>query len=1097
MPSIEVLIPDSAVHIAERFKAIASNADSEEDVRHGCNKLIDDFIEDAGIKLAGRHEYVLRGGRIDSKYGAVIIEYKPSKGAKRIGPGTSALVEQLKSRFEQVSTKDGVNIRAIFGVGCDGNQLIFVRWRGQEFQIDGPVEVGPRSVEKLLRALVSVGAQGRSFTPELLHEDFGAEGSGTIAREGVSNLYHAITHTNNAKSKTLFNQWKIHLGEVCGYDLDSGGEKMSKLAKHYGIQGASSAELLFSVHTYYALFMKFLAAEITAPFTALGMSVLKQCSNAQSSDALKDEVAKLEQGGIWAQIGITNFLEGDVFSWYLPSWSSRIADVVRGIVDKLDGYDPATLSVEPEESRDLLKNLYQSLFPRSVRHDLGEYYTPDWLADFVLDELGYDGNPDKRLLDPSCGSGTFLVMALNRVKTWWAEHRHEAGFNEAALLKKVLRNVVGFELNPLAVIAARTNYLLAVRDWLRTASDKEIPVYLCDSVMTPAQYEREEMFQREEGAVLELPTGAGVTLYIPREVATDSSKVAKYAKALEFCIENDYEPDEFLTYCRNQGIPLATPKPHKGLYQQLTKLDQRNRDGIWPRIIKNAFAPLFTERFDVVAGNPPWVNWESLPETYRNSMKPLWQDYGLFTLSGAAGRLGGGKKDISMLFVYVCADHYLKQGGKLGFVITQTVFKTEGAGDGFRRFQFEDADSRTVYVRPTIVHDFSEMQLFTGATNRTAVFVAERSGQGVQYPVNYQSWRGPSRLESNATSQEVKRFVRAIRMSAEPISAEIATSPWLTINPNCNVSIRKAIGPSHYRAQAGSFTGGLNGCFWLEALETLPDSEVLVQNLHDIGKIKVTQYERAIESTYVFPLLRGREVSAWTANCTKSILVVQDPRTGKGFAERALKAECPKTFAYLKLFEGSIDKPKRGTLRGRALFKQYFRPSDPFYSMYNIDEHTFADWKVVWKEMSRPFKAAVVGPKDGKPVVPDHKLMLVPCAGNEDEAHFIAALLNSSPSRLLIDSYVVPTSTSTHVLKHVRVPRFDPNDPDHTALADLSKRCHLAASRESQLSDLEKQVDEAAAKLWEIAGTELVAIQQALNEVLSGAPTDEAEEEDA
>jgi hypothetical protein len=69
------------------------------------------------------------------------------------------------------------------------------------------------------------------------------------------------------------------------------------------------------------------------------------------------------------------------------------------MVAKLDSYNPGTLSEEPAGSRDLLKKLYQQLFPRSVRHDLGEYYTPDWLAEHVLNELEYTGDPDKRLLE--------------------------------------------------------------------------------------------------------------------------------------------------------------------------------------------------------------------------------------------------------------------------------------------------------------------------------------------------------------------------------------------------------------------------------------------------------------------------------------------------------------------------------------------------------------------------------------------------------------------------------------------------------------------------------------------------------------------------
>ena len=120
-------------------------------------------------------------------------------------------------------------------------------------------------------------------------------------------------------------------------------------------------------------------------------------------------------------------------------------------------------------------------------------------------------------------------------------------------------------------------------------------------------------------------------------------------------------------------------------------------------------------KFDFVAGNPPWVNWESLPENYRNGTKELWRDYKLFTLSGMDARLGGGKKDISILFTYRCLDRYLKEGGNFAFLITQTVFKTKGAGEGFRRFKIKEEPIKVVKV-----HDLVEIKPFEGANNRTA-----------------------------------------------------------------------------------------------------------------------------------------------------------------------------------------------------------------------------------------------------------------------------------------------------------------------------------------------------------------------------------------
>src|SRR5690606_28804263 len=113
-------------------------------------------------------------------------------------------------------------------------------------------------------------------------------------------------------------------------------------------------------------------------------------------------------------------------------------------------YSLVTLDVDPEQTRDLLKKLYQDLMPRQLRHALGEYYTPDWLAERLLNQLGYQGDPSKRLLDPACGSGTFLVLAIRRVR----EYVKEKMLPERTALEQVLSNIVGFDLNPLAVISA-------------------------------------------------------------------------------------------------------------------------------------------------------------------------------------------------------------------------------------------------------------------------------------------------------------------------------------------------------------------------------------------------------------------------------------------------------------------------------------------------------------------------------------------------------------------------------------------------------------------------------------------------------------------
>ena len=117
-------------------------------------------------------------------------------------------------------------------------------------------------------------------------------------------------------------------------------------------------------------------------------------------------------------------------------------------------------------------------------------------------------------------------------------------------------------------------------------------------------------------------------------------------------------------------------------------------------------------------------------------------------------------------------------------------------------------------------------------------------------------------------------------------------------------------------------------------------------------------------------------------------------------------------------------------------------------------------------------------------MLPDHKLMMVSCA-SQHEADFLLGMLNSSPSLLAIRSYVISTSTSTHVLSNVAIPRFMRTDLNHTRLAELSRQCHAAAKQgdEDKLAGLEAETDNVAAKIWNINNTELKAIQEALAEL--------------
>ena len=1070
--SLDGLISKKAIKFANDMKAVAASADKEEEIRIAVEKQLAFIEKEAEITLEGKHEFTLASGRVDSVYDRVIIEYKnPCSPSDRIGPkasstGSKKVVEQIKKRFYDMRAQYEHPLNTLFGVGFDGNYFIFIRFRDDKWQLQDPVELNHYSAERFLWVLFNLGKKGKPFSPDYLADDFGSEAK--LSQDSIYALYNAIVTTKNPKAQVFFSQWKILFGEVCGYDVDNPSDKIKNLAESYGIQlkGLRPAELLFALHTYYAIFMKLLASQIVTYSRDLP-TPLQNMIKASTSNKLRREMEDLEAGSIFRHLNITNFLEGDLFAWYTSVWSEPIEELVRNMVTKLDNYNPGTLSEDPFVSRDLLKKLYQQLFPKSVRHDLGEYYTPDWLAEHVLNELDYIGNPDKRLLDPACGSGTFLVMAINRIRKWYDENRENCRFGEDDLCRKILANVVGFDLNPLAVMAARTNYLIAIRDLITYVDKVEIPVYMCDSIMTPSEYGG--LFAGALGKVKELKTAAANFL-IPTEIATKREDIAKYVEQLEFCVFNSYSPKEFIQRCRDEGLSIEAESLHTDIYNELVKLDKSNKNGIWARIIKNAFAPLFIDKADYIAGNPPWVNWESLPEEYRDDMKPLWQRYNLFTLSGSAGRLGGGKKDICMLFVYSGLDNYLKNGGRLGFVINQTVFKTKGAGDGFRQLRFESNDE-TVVIKPVVVHDLSKMQVFEGATNRTAVFVCEKQNKDFKYPVLYVSWSGPSRINQDEVLESVLKITSRYKLGALPVEPQEPNSPWLTAPKKTLGGIQKVIGESAYKAHEGVNTGGLNGCFWINIIERLKDGKLFIENFSDVGKKKVEQVQTVIESDLVYPLLRGRDVSRWHAEPSTYIILSQDPETRQGIPETEMKRKYPKTFSYFKKFEEQLR--KRASSSVRRLMER-----GAFYSMFGVGSYTFAPWKVIWKHtgVQDSMRACTISSE----AIPDQKVILV-SSESEAAAHFFCACINSLPAFSVIKNYI-GLDASPHVLDYVSIPTFRENNPIHRHLSELSRRCHQAAisGDEKIISNIEAEIDKTAAKLWGITVDELKAIQDAL-----------------
>jgi N-6 DNA methylase len=766
-----------------------------------------------------------------------------------------------------------------------------------------------------------------------------------LAQEGVSRIYGMLIERESPDADRSLGRWKTLVSESCGRDPDKPSSHIDRLARTYRISTdrPRPAEMQFALQTYYVLLVRLLVERmVSVP-------------------------------------GAVDLLAEEPFVWRAIETSRPVGETARRLGDRLDGFDTAALQEELTEGRDLLGTLYQDLFPRSVRHGLGEYYTPGWLADHVLDAVGYDGNPDERLLDPACGSGTFLLRAMRRIVD-----RHDRRRSDRPLLDlieseqnptrhpttndglahQILANVVGMDLNPLAVLSARANYLLALADLLTDVDGVRIPIFQQDSILIDG----------------------------------------------------------------NENAARLEP-------------------------------------FEYVVGNPPWIAWDNLPGDYRQATMELWRRYGLFSLSGNEARHGGGKKDLSMLMLYVAADRYLKDHGRLGMVITQTLFQSKGAGDGFRRFRLGD-DGPDLGVLQ--VDDLSRLKPFPNAANWTATVVLEK-GHATTYPVPYFKWSGAE------DSSRRNRFDRR-RCLARPIDPNKDTSPWFVCPEELDLDPDRLVGPSDYVAHLGANSGGANGVYWLEVLEATADG-LRVCNIAGRGKKKVDSIEAVIEPDLVYPLVRWSDVSRYRAVPSSHILLAQDPATRRGIDQRTMRDRYPKTLAYLERFAE--------LLTGRAAYRRY-QQTAPFYSMYNVGPYTVAPLKVVWRRMDKRINAAVLTEVDDpvlgrRSIIPQETCVLI-AADSLDEAHYLVAVLNSSIVDFLVTSHSVHGGkgfATPSMLDFIRLKRFDRHDDRHVELAQLSRRAHRRAANGKDMSEAQRKIDRTAGQLWDLDARQLEALSPA------------------
>lgn len=655
-----------------------------------------------------------------------------------------------------------------------------------------------------------------------------------------------------------------------------------------------------------------------------------------------------------------------------------------------------------------------------------------------------------RLLDPTCGSGTFLILAIRRFLTVG----REKGLSDEELLRGVCSHIVGFDLNPLAVISARVNYLLAIAELLTTSASVEIPVYLADAIYAPTI--------RDTLSESPLPTRtycigtAALTMDVelPEALIQNQDKFTTTLDLMETDLVHGLDVRVFQNHLlREQVLTPAEIEAWGSLlgqvYEKVAGLHSQEWNRIWCRILRNYFASVAVGQFDLIVGNPPWVRWSKLPDGYRALIKPTCESYRIFSDTPYHG---GNELDISGVILYATVDKWLKKGGKLAFIITQSHFQAPSS-QGVRRFHLVPSNTPLKVIS---VDDFQATKPFPKLANKPAVLVLEK-GQETVYPVEYRIWhrREPRGLPEEGSWEQIEPLLESQPKRAMPVAPQ--GGRWSLLSPSEMPLLDQLKGGSPHLVGRKGVTTDLNGVYFIEVLGPGPAGQLRFQNPPESGHTPLgSPYEGMVESELVFPLIKGAgNIRAFQATLDARCILLPNRGIHSLEPEEKFAARYRLAYEYFRRYQDLL--ARRSTYRTRML-----PHGAPFYAVYNVGPYTFKPWKVVWAEVAGSLQATVMGraslPHTGqiKPVVPDHKVYFV-AFDREEEAHFVCALLNSRQVRTFVNSFTVKTQVS-NLFRILRLPPYLAPDPRHQRLAELSQQAHAGERRQEEIDTWVQEV---------------------------------------
>lgn len=543
-------------------------------------------------------------GRIDALLGRTLFEFK-SDLRREQHDAENKLPGYLAQREAETGTH-------FIGLATDGATFIPYELRDGKlcrFEAFTPSAEKPHNLLAWLSSIVAVSADLEP-TSEIVRSELGR---GSLAWNMARHELAAIWNEVGARPD-------VHLKRDIWAQL---------IRRVYGT--ALSEDVLFLQHTYLTIIAKTMAAKVL--------------------DVPVTEPTELLSGRHFLEAGIGGVVESDFFDWLLAS--SKGLDLVRRISLQAGRFRLH------EVHSDVLKGLYESLIDPDQRHFLGEYYTPDWLAERMCAEA-IQHPLEQRVMDPACGSGTFIFHAIRRL----LKAAEEVGIPVPDAIERSCRQVFGIDVHPVSVQIARVTFLLALgQERLKQRPiNLNIPIYMGDSLQWNTRG-----FLAERDVLIEIPESQQ-SLEFPFEVTREPVIFDSIIGRMLELSQQDAPAAGLTAWLqRDHHLNQATLNTLAQTYNTLHQLDRNGQDHIWGFVTRNLVRPIWlaqqSQKVDVVIGNPPWLSYRFMDADLQARFRSECQAFGIW--HGQVAQ----QQDLSAYFFVRCVELYLADNGVIAFVM--------------------------------------------------------------------------------------------------------------------------------------------------------------------------------------------------------------------------------------------------------------------------------------------------------------------------------------------------------------------------------------------------------------------------------------------